>query len=81
MRPGRRFWDAPPECGLPAAWRAETSAVWLFPQPGRPATEFSISHTPLWPKQVTFPLSLSFLICKVGTVTEPMLQSCEDAVR
>ena len=21
VRPGRRFWDAPPECGLPAAWR------------------------------------------------------------
>ena len=88
--PGGRRWPCGPEgdfgkprpsAGYPRRGGAETSAVWLFPQPGRPATEFSISHTPLWPKQVTFPLSLSFLICKVGTVTEPMLQSCEDAVR
>lgn len=66
--------DAPPECGLPAAWEgAETSAVWVFPQTSRPATEFSFSHTPLWPKQVTSLESTLFLICKVGTVTEPML--------
>ena len=79
MRPGRRFSDALPGCGLPAAWSAETSAVWVFPQPGLPATESSFSYTPLWPRRVTSPLSLSFLICKAGTVTEPMSQSCEDA--
>lgn len=46
----------------------------MFPQPGHAATELSFSHTPFWPRQVTSPLSLSFLICKVGTVTAHVIE-------
>lgn len=77
VRPGRRFSDAPPACGLPRRGVAETSAVWVFPQPGRPAPESSFFHTPLWLRQVTSPLSL---FSHLQTVTEPMSESCENAV-
>ena len=51
--------------GRPARVRVTRRVEWrrprrfgCFPQPGRPATESSFFHTPLWLRQVTSPLSL-----------------------
>ena len=65
--PGVRRWPCGPEggfrtpspgAGYPRRGVAEISAVWVFAQPGRPATESSFFHTPFWLRQVTSPLSL-----------------------
>ena len=81
MRPGRRFSDASPGCGLPAAWSGgDLGDLGVFR---------SLAALPLNPVFFTHPsglgrsplLCVSFLICKVGTVTEPKSESCEDAVR
>ena len=59
VRPGRRFSDAPPGCGLPAAWSGgDLGDLGVFRSLAALPLNPVFFHTPLWLRQVTSPLSL-----------------------